>query len=146
MGVSFKISIQAPPERVFDVLADVAHHPDWANPKSEMKMEQTAGSGPGAGATYHSQGVFLKKPVSADISVTAYERPSRITLRVDEHREGKETRWFDNAYTLRAVSGGTQVTKRLSTGTAPAMLYLAYPALRADAMPALRALKAKAES
>jgi len=33
MPVKFHIQIQAPPEKVFDTLADVANHPAWSNPK-----------------------------------------------------------------------------------------------------------------
>ena len=40
-GVNFSIVIDAPPERVFERLADVATHPSWANPKADMRMEQT---------------------------------------------------------------------------------------------------------
>ncbi len=31
-GVKFSIVIDAPPERVFERLADVTTHPSWANP------------------------------------------------------------------------------------------------------------------
>jgi Polyketide cyclase / dehydrase and lipid transport len=46
-GVKFSIVIDAPPERVFERLADVTTHPSWANPKADMTMEQTSGAGPG---------------------------------------------------------------------------------------------------
>src|SRR5687768_18076747 len=46
-GVKFSIVIDAPPERVFERLADVTSHPSWANPKADMTMEQTSGDGPG---------------------------------------------------------------------------------------------------
>src|SRR2546427_11759745 len=75
MAVTFKIQIAAPPERAFDELSHVERHPSWANPVAQMKMEQTAGEGPGPTSRYRSSGLFVKKPVSADISVTAYEPP-----------------------------------------------------------------------
>jgi uncharacterized protein YndB with AHSA1/START domain len=53
-GVKFSIGIDAPPEQVFEHLADVATHPSWANPKSDMTMEQTAGTGPGLDSAYRS--------------------------------------------------------------------------------------------
>ena len=67
-GLTFKIQIDAPPERVFSHLEDVAEHPSWSNPKANMTMEQTAGSGPGADAKYRSSGIFVGKAVSADIT------------------------------------------------------------------------------
>jgi len=147
VGVTFRIQIDAPAERVFEELSHVERHPSWANPAASMKMEQTAGSGPGADATYRSSGVFVKKAVSADISVTAYDPPRRFAIRSDQHQEGKKDVWYLNDYTLTPDGGGgTTLQKHVTTGTAPALLYIAYPAVRKDAMTALRNLKKRVES
>ena len=145
-GLKFKIEIDAPPERVFSHLEDVTTHPSWSNPKANMTMEQTAGAGPGADAKYRSSGVFVGKPVSADITVTAYDPPRRFAIRSDQHQERKKDVWYLNDYTLSPAGGGTVVTKHVTTNGNPAMLYVAYPAVRADAMTALRNLKRVAES
>jgi len=145
-GVRFSIAIDAPPERVFEHLADVPAHPTWANPKAKMSIEQTAGSGPGPNAAYHSSAVFVGKPVSADISVVAYERPERFAIRSDQHQEGKRDIWYVNDYTLTAEGGGTRLTKRVTSNGNPLPFYLAYPAVRADQMKSLRNLKRLAES
>jgi uncharacterized protein YndB with AHSA1/START domain len=145
-GLTFKIAIDAPPERVYSHLSDVTTHPSWANPKAKMTMEQTAGSGPGADARYRSSGVFVGKQVSADISVTAYEPPRRFAIRSDQHQEGKKDVWYQNDYTLTPDDGGTVVAKHVTSNGNPLMLYVAYPAVRADAMTSLRNLKALSES
>jgi Polyketide cyclase / dehydrase and lipid transport. len=88
MATTFKIEVAAPPEQVFDYLADVLRHPEWANPKAKMAAEQTTGQGPGQGATYRTRALFVNKPVSADVQVTAFERPSRFAIRSDQHQEG----------------------------------------------------------
>lgn len=146
MGVTFKIAIDAPPERVFDHLADVRAHPMWANPKSSMTIEQTAGAGPGPDASYRSSGVFVGKPVTADFSITAYEPPRRFAIRSNQHQEGKKDIWYLNDYLLTPDGGGTRVSKRVTSNGNPAMFYLAYPAIRADQMTSLRNLKRLAES
>ena len=145
-GVRFSIVIDAPPERVFAHLADVAKHPTWANPKSDMTMEQTAGTGPGPESAYRSSGVFVGKPVSADISVTAYDPPRRFTIRSDQHQEGKKDVWYVNDYTLAPEGNGTRLTKHVTSNGNPAIFYLAYPAIRSDQMTSLRNLKRLAES
>lgn len=144
-GLTFTIAIDAPPERVFSHLSDVATHPSWANPKAKMTMEQTAGTGPGADATYRSSGVFVGKPVTADITVTAYEPPRRFAIRSDQHQEGKKDVWYHNDYTLTPDAGGTIVSKNV-TSSGNLMLFVAFPAVRADAMTSLRNLKAVSES
>ena len=144
MGVSFTIQIQAQPERVFEELSHVERHPTWANPKAQMRMEQVAGEGPGAASTYRSSGVFAGKQVSADISVTTFDPPRRLSIRSDQHQDGKKDVWYENDYTLTPRDGGTLLRKRVTTAN-PLPLYVAYPAVRADAMKALRNLKAKVE-
>jgi uncharacterized protein YndB with AHSA1/START domain len=146
MGVTFSIAIDASPQRVFELLADVPAHPTWANPKAKMSMEQTRGSGPGPDASYHSSAVFVGKPVSADISVVTYEKPGHFAIRSEQHQEGKKDVWYVNDYTLAAEGDGTRLTKRVTSNGNPALFYLAYPAVRADQMTALRNLKRLAES
>ncbi len=146
MGLRFRIRIDAPPDQVFSRLADVTTHPSWANPKANMTMQQTAGSGPGPDARYRSSGVFVGKPVSADISVTAYDPPRRFAIRSDQHQEGKRDVWYQNDYTVAPANGGTLVTKRVTSDTNPVILYLAYPGIRMDAMRSLRNLKQAAET
>jgi uncharacterized protein YndB with AHSA1/START domain len=123
MGVKFSIAIDAPPERVFEHLADVPAHPTWANPKAKMSMEQTAGSGPGPDAAYRSSAVFVGKAVSADISVVAYEKPERFAIRSDQHQEGKKDVWYLNDYTLVPDGSGTRLTKRVTSNGNPLPFY-----------------------
>jgi uncharacterized protein YndB with AHSA1/START domain len=144
-GVKFSIAIDAPPERVFEHLADVPAHPAWANPRAKMTMEQTAGSEPGPDARYRSSGVFVGKPVSADISVVAYEEPGRFAIRSEQHQDGKKDVWYVNDYTLTREGGGTRLTKRVTSNGNPLIFYVAYPAIRSDQMTSLRNLKRLAE-
>jgi hypothetical protein len=51
-----------------------------------------------------------------------------------------------NDYTLEERDGRTLLSKRVTSNTNPLMLYLAYPAVRADAMTSLRSLKRAVES
>jgi len=146
VALTFKIQINAPPDRVFDELSHVERHPTWANPKAQMAMEQVTGDGPGKDSRYRSSGIFVNKPVSADISVRAYEPPSRFSIRSDQHQEGKKEVWYENDYTLTAQDGGTLLQKRVTSNGNPLALVIFYPAVRADAMTSLRKLKAKVEA
>jgi len=144
--VSFAITIDARPERVFDELSHVERHPGWSNPTAKMTMDQVAGDGPGPDARYHSAGIFVGKPVSADITVTRFEPGKAFTIRSDQHQEGKEDVWYTNAYTFTPEGSGTRLRKDVDTNGAKWLLYVAYPAVKRDAMTALRNLKAKLES
>ena len=111
-----------------------------------MTMEQTAGDGPGPDSACRSSGVFVGKPVTADISVTVYEPPRRFAIRSDQHQEGKRDVWYVNDYTLTPADTGTRLSKRVTSNGNPAIFYLAYPAIRSDQMTSLRNLKRLAES
>jgi uncharacterized protein YndB with AHSA1/START domain len=145
MALSFQIAIDAPPERVFDELSHVERHPSWANPVAKMTMEQTSGTEPGPQATYRSSGVFVKKAVSADISVTAFEPPKRLAIRSDQHQDGKKDVWYLNDYTLAPQGAGTLLTKNVTSNTSGLILFLAKPAIKKDAMTSLKSFKAKVE-
>lgn len=142
----FTIQIDAPPEQVFEELSHVERHTTWANPKSNMTMEQTGGAGPGPTSTYRSSGVFVGNNVSADITVTAFDPPRRFAIRSDQHQEGKKDVWYENDYTLAPVGGGTFLKKHVTSGVSPVVLFLARPAIKKDAMTSLRNLKALVES
>ena len=67
MAYHWTLHIDAPPEKVFDALADVEHHPEWANPKAKLSMTSVSGGPPALGSTYRSEQVFAGKPQTADI-------------------------------------------------------------------------------
>ncbi len=87
----FTTHIDAPPELVFDEVSHVERHPSWANPRG-MRMEQTAGDGPGAASHYISHAIFVKKPVSADIEITRYEPSTVFELLSHSTRRARRTR------------------------------------------------------
>jgi uncharacterized protein YndB with AHSA1/START domain len=142
----FTTHIDAPPELVFDEVSHVERHPSWANPTADMRMEQTAGDGPGAASHYVSHAIFVKKPVSADIEITRYEPSTVFELLSTQHQEGKKEVWYQNDFTLEPRGAGTELIKRTSSNSNPVMLFIAYPAIRGDAMTSLKNLKAKVES
>lgn len=145
----FKVHIDAPPERVFDEVSHVERHPTWANPNSQMKMEQTAGDGPGASSRYRSNAIFVRKPVSADIDITKYDPPRVFALKATQHQEGKKDTWIEHTFTVVPNGGGTDVTKKMSGEASVGgaiMGFIAYPAIKKDAMTSLTNLKTMMES
>jgi uncharacterized protein YndB with AHSA1/START domain len=145
----FTTHIDAPPEQVFDEVSHVERHPSWANPTSQMRMEQTAGDGPGTPSHYVSHAIFIKKYVSADIDVTRFE-PSRVfELRSTQHQDGKRDTWAQHTFTFTPQDGGTTVTRKMTgqPSFGGAMIGLiAYPAIKKDANISLANLKKLMES
>ncbi len=143
---TFGIVINAPAERVFEELSHVERHPLWANPKARMQMEQTLGEAPGTEARYRSSGIFVKSPVTADISVTAFDPPRVFAIRSDQHQEGKKDVWYANTFTLTPTEGGTRVEKSIDGNGNAFIEFIAYPAIKKDVMTSLTNLKRLVES
>jgi Polyketide cyclase / dehydrase and lipid transport len=78
--------------------------------------------------------------------VTAFDPPRRFAIRSDQHQEGKKDVWYLNDYTLAPSGGGTTLTKHVTSGVSPVVLFLAALAIKKDAMTSLRNLKAQVES
>lgn len=145
----FTTHIDAPPEQVFDEVSHVERHPSWANPTSQMRMEQTAGDGPGTASHYVSHAIFIKKPVSADIEVTRFEPSTVFELRSTQHQDGKKDTWIQHTFTFTPQGGGTAVTRKMTgqPSISGAIIgFIAYPAIKKDANTSLANLKKMMES
>ena len=146
MAFTFHIQIDAPPEAMFEELSHVERHPSWANPKAKMTMEPVSPDEPRLGAGYRMTGLFVKRPVHTDVSIVAFEPPRRLSIRSDEHSEGKKDLVYLNEFTITAADGGTRLEKRASGGGIAVVGFLAYPAIRQDVMTSLKNLKRLVES
>jgi hypothetical protein len=146
MALRFRIKADGvSPEQAFDYVSDISRHPEWANPSAKMRMDPVSGGAPHLGAKYRSQAVFVRKPVSADLEITKFERPGTFAYSVAHHQQSKKDVRYDNTYTFTGADGGTLIEKSLSSDGNQMILMIAYPAIRADAMKSLRNLKAKLE-
>ena len=143
MPLRFKIQVAAPPERVFDIVSDIAHHGSWANPKAGLEVTPVSGGPTQVGSTFKSSQRFAGKHTGADLKVTEYSAPTKLVF--DAVQAGKKPVNFTNTFTLTPVDGGTLVERSIDAKPANPIAIVVYPAIRADAMKALRNLKAKAE-
>lgn len=77
--IGLDLVIDAPAERVFDLLADVRNAPRW-NPAAQP-VELASDAGIGEGTTF--TGRYGKGIGRVQIRIVHYERPSRITFRAE---------------------------------------------------------------
>jgi uncharacterized protein YndB with AHSA1/START domain len=146
MALRFRIKADGvSPEQAFDYVSDISRHPEWANPSAKMRMDPVSGGAPHLGAKYRSEAVFVRKPVSADLEITKFERPRTFAYSVAHHQQGKKDVHYENTYTFTGADGGTLIEKSLSSDGNPMVFFIAYPAIRGDAMKSLRNLKATLE-
>ena len=110
--------VDAPPERVFAALSDLARHGEWAaNP---LKIESTTDDPAAVGSEYKSSVRFMGKDVSGTLRVTVLEAPSRFGFTCDD-----DNGHFEQDYRLRPDSGGTRVMQR-TTGELGMLNYVIF--------------------
>jgi uncharacterized protein YndB with AHSA1/START domain len=114
------VQIDAPPETVFDYVSDFSRHPEW----NETPVAVTAGDGPvGVGSTFETHGEGKYAKVGAQGTVTAYQRPSLITYRIDSVT-GRTYVW---TFTVQPKNGGSELTHRFEQTKAQAYFKLLNP-------------------
>jgi uncharacterized protein YndB with AHSA1/START domain len=148
MAYHWTLHIDAPPEKVFDTLADVEHHPEWANERAKLTMSPVSGGPPALGATYRSQQVFAGKPQTADIEIVQFDRPSRFAFAISQRKEGgggKEVH-YTHTFVLSPESGGTRLERTTDGDGNPVVGFLAKPAIMKDGRTSLGNLKARVEA
>jgi uncharacterized protein YndB with AHSA1/START domain len=108
-GGTFTTTIQAPPEKVWAVVADLGTHASWS-PKA-YTMEWTGGEANKVGSTFHSVGwVPGNKHNENDVEITERVEPTRFVFNAKD-----PVGTFVNAWDLRpAANGGTEVAFTLT--------------------------------
>ena len=74
---SQKIEINAPPEKVFNYLADISKHSEWGNPSQKLQVEKTSAGPIEKGATFHSTGQQFGKQEDM-VTIVEYQPNSRV--------------------------------------------------------------------
>ena len=143
MPLRFKIQVAAPPQRVFDIVSDIANHGSWANPAAGLEVTPVSGGPTQVGSTFKSSQKFAGKHTGADLKVVKVDPPNTIAF--DAVQAGKKPVTFTSTFTFTPKDGGTLVQRELDAKPANPLGILFYPAIRMDAMKAMRNLKAKAE-
>ena len=147
MAYRWKIHIDAPPEAVFDTLADVEHHPSWANPSAKLSMTAVSGGPPALGSKYRSEQVFTGKPNTADIEITQFDRPRRFEFSISQHKVGSDKDvHYRHTFLLTPVGGGTDLERTTDGDGNKIVGFLAYPAIKADGSKSLGNLKKQLEA
>jgi uncharacterized protein YndB with AHSA1/START domain len=146
MALEFKIDVNATPSEVFAYVADIAHHGDWANPKAGLHVDSLSGGATDVGSKFRSSQKFLGKDTGAEITVTRYE-PPRVLAFDALHQGKKGPERYTSTFTFTPESGGTRVERRIDRDPPMGVMgVIAKPAIKADAMKALKHLKANLEN
>jgi uncharacterized protein YndB with AHSA1/START domain len=132
--------IGASPTEVFDYIADLTRHGEWAVDPLEIRLVEGDG---GVGSRYQSAARSKGKTIPAEIRITASDRPKRLGFEVSDL-----TGSYAHEFTLEPSGAGTRVERRITTShLSPAQLLLfwvVYPTVkRPNARRAMENLRAR---
>jgi uncharacterized protein YndB with AHSA1/START domain len=129
--IPFEMSFRtaAPPEAVYDQLADLGSHLEWGGAKGNKKFHLTGldgGASPAAtGAQWTSTGVAPDGTFTDRSVVNDASRPTRFAFTTESHvafRKGDEGDWtVVNRYDIAPDGTGSRVTYRQTVTRATAM-------------------------
>jgi len=108
-GTFSTLEIDATPDELYDVAADVAAYPDWASGVKEVEVLETDEEGRVSRARFVLEG-FVKE-IEYVLRYT-HDRPNALTWVAED---SDDLRMLEGSYRFRlAEEGGTEVVYRLS--------------------------------
>ncbi len=100
-----------PPAAAFDYIADVTRHPEWAN--DPLTVERVDDGPLGVGSRFHAVGHQAGKDWPSELTVTAYDPPSRFAFTATGGPIGTtDDRLHRHEFLLTPKDGGTEVEVR----------------------------------
>ena len=111
-GPTFRVHVDAPPERVYSYVADFTRHPEWS--PDEMKIEAVTPGPTRVGSTYKAEGTLQGKRNRSELQVTALTPSSRIAFTATD----KSGPLF-HTFTFTSQDGGTLVERNLAAPRLP---------------------------
>ena len=85
---TYRVFIQASPEKVFDYVSDLTRHPEWSG--GELKIESITPGLVRVGSQYKSRGeVAVEKERPNELTITHFEPPARFEFAAQDPSFGR---------------------------------------------------------
>lgn len=107
-GPTWKIQIDAPPEKVYAYVADVGRHAEWSSEPDAMTIKADAGGEPAVGQTYSAEGTLLGKRNPSKVKITALDPPRQVEIEAED-----SSGISGHVFTFTPHDGGTLVTRQI---------------------------------
>jgi uncharacterized membrane protein len=108
-GTFQTLEIDAPPEALYDVAADIASYPEWATGVKEVEVLESTAEGRVERARFVLEG-FVKE-IEYVLRYT-HDRPNVLSWVAEE--DSKDVRMLEGSYTFNVVDGATEVVYALT--------------------------------
>jgi Polyketide cyclase / dehydrase and lipid transport len=151
----YTVDVTVPPSSVFDYVADVSRHGEWASADDHMKAIAEKPGQPAIGSRYKAEGISFgssrqartlkSKPAQSVVTITALEASKRLAF------DAEGANWvFHHEFTFSPSAGGTHVERHVTMTKGPfyfpILLSISKGAVQKNYNGAMANLKSKLES
>ncbi len=111
---TYDVTIKAPQAKVFDYVADVARHGEWASEPDHMKASAEKAGPPAVGSRYKAEGVLNGKVNPSVVTITSMEPSKRVAFDAEDSNSV-----FHHEFVLTPSDGGTRVQRVVTMSKGP---------------------------
>jgi hypothetical protein len=120
----YTVDVTAPQSGVFDYVADVSRHGEWASADDHMKAFAEMPGQPAIGSRYKAEGISFGssgrartlngKPAQSVVTITALDAPKRLAF------DAAGSNWmFHHEFTFSPSDGGTHIERHVTMINGP---------------------------
>jgi uncharacterized protein YndB with AHSA1/START domain len=113
-SAAYSVDVNAPPQAVFDYVADVSRHGEWGSADDHMKATAERSGPPATGSRYKAEGMLNGKLNESVVTITALEPPKRVAFDAEDSNSV-----FHHEFTLSPSNGGTHVERHVTMTKGP---------------------------
>jgi hypothetical protein len=99
---------------VFDYVADVARHGEWASEPDHMRISAEKAGPPAVGSRYKAEGVLNGRVNPSVVTITALQPPNRFAFDAEDSNTV-----FHHEFVFSARDGGTNVERIVTMTKGP---------------------------
>ena len=111
---TYDVLVKAPQGKVFDYVADVARHGEWASEPDHMKVSAEKAGPPAVGSKYKAEGVLNGKVNPSVVTITSLQPPNRLAFdAVDSNSV------FHHEFVFSPADDGTKVERNVTMTKGP---------------------------
>jgi hypothetical protein len=111
---TYNVVVKSPQGRVFDYVADVARHGEWASEPDHMRISAEKAGPPAVGSRYKAEGVLNGRVNPSVVTITALQSPNRFAFDAEDSNTV-----FHHEFVFSARDGGTNVERIVTMTKGP---------------------------
>jgi hypothetical protein len=113
-SATYDVAVKAPQGKVFDYVADVARHGEWASEPDHMRVSAEKAGPPAVGSRYKAEGILNGRVNPSAVTITALQYPDRFAFDAEDSNSV-----FHHEFIFSPVAGGTNVTRLVTMTKGP---------------------------